>query len=368
MGCCPKNQTIATAEEENNDVGIGELNYGSEDLEHYVNNKTEILSIDLKNISKNNQYEDKFIREIVNEINRYRSMHGSEDLTIDEKINSISQSYSEKLARESIIECSGNLYRGQELGEILFLCNDNISPKELISNCYLENSENYDYSEEPKEPNNFTQLIWKSTEFIGVGYTNTKDNKIYIVLNFYPPGNIKGEYLDNVLSAEKITDMSSMSFIGNLYEEMLNTHNNLRFKHKVSSLTLNANLSTLAQKYANFLYQTLMKEKKHVGNVAEALYEGQKCGINVFIGDDLDARDIMNLWYKQKKNYDFKNEKNNNYNDIRYFTQLVWKNTKDLGFGCVNFNNNEKMIFVALYFPCGNIVGEYKNNVFDEDK
>ena len=365
--CFPKNEAIVTGKGYSySNEGIGEINYGYE--EPYYYNNTENDSIKLKNIKSLNQCEDKFITEIVDKINKYRSKHGSDDLTIDEKINKISQSYSEKLARESIIECSGNLYKGQELGEILFLCNDNISPQELITNCYIENSENYDYSHEPKEANNFTQLIWKNTELIGVGYSVTKDNKIYIVLNFYPPGNIKGEYLENVLPPESKTEVSSVSVIGNLYEEVLNEHNNLRSKHKVSPLNLNTRLSNLAQKHANFLFQLYNKGKKNIENIEDVFYEGEKCGINVYIGNVVEGKEIMNSWYNQKKEYDFKNQKNCNYSDVKNFTQLIWKNTRDLGFGYVNCNNNEKMIFVTLYFPRGNIEGEYKNNVFDEEK
>ena len=368
MGCncySPRKEEIYTDREDVDD-DIKDINFNCKELDHY-NNNNERFSMRAKKIKNVNHQGDKFIKEIVNEINKYRSRHGSDDLIIDENINEISQSYSEKLARESIIECSGNLYKGQELGEILFSCNENISPKELIYNCYIENSENYDYSQEPSEANNFTQLVWKNTEYIGVGYSLTKENTIYVVLNFYPPGNIKGEYLENVLPPDALTETSTISIMGNLYEEMLSEHNNLRFKHRVPSLNLNANLSTLAQKYANYIYDLYKKGKKTRWDVGDAFYEGEKCGINIFIGKTMEGKEIMNLWYKQKEKYDFRNHKHFNQQDTKNFTQLVWKNTRDLGFGCVSYNNNENMIFVVLYFPCGNIEGEYKYNVFDED-
>ena len=76
---------------------------------------------------------------------------------------------------------------------------------------------------------------------------------------------------------------------------------------------------------------------------------------------------IMKLyWYKGRKNYDFnilsknkKNEENDN------FTQLIWKNTKEVGFG-FNHDNDGNLYVVANYYPCGNIKGQYKNNVLSD--
>lgn len=44
------------------------------------------------------------------------------------------------------------------------------------------------------------------------------------------------------------------------------------------------------------------------------------------------------------------------------FSQLIWKDTKEVGFGVVE--NEGIFYFVAEYFPSGNIPGEYGKNVF----
>ena len=53
---------------------------------------------------------------------------------------------------------------------------------------------------------------------------------------------------------------------------------------------------------------------------------------------------------------------NNFQKDTNNFTQLIWKSTKFVGFGCSNFNG--KYCYVALYYPAGNILGEFTDNVF----
>lgn len=45
----------------------------------------------------------------------------------------------------------------------------------------------------------FTQLIWKSSKFIGFAWAKSKTNRLYVVANYSLAGNFPGEYLANVL-------------------------------------------------------------------------------------------------------------------------------------------------------------------------
>ena len=62
----------------------------------------------------------------------------------------------------------------------------------------------YDFSLAPRQgqgTDHFTQLIWKSTKYIGVGKTLTKRNKMtctIIVARYEPRGNIPGDFNENV--------------------------------------------------------------------------------------------------------------------------------------------------------------------------
>lgn len=49
------------------------------------------------------------------------------------------------------------------------------------------------------ETKHFTQVIWKSSSTLGVGYaTNEDGKKLYVVCNYHPAGNIYDEFIDNV--------------------------------------------------------------------------------------------------------------------------------------------------------------------------
>lgn len=46
---------------------------------------------------------------------------------------------------------------------------------------------------------NFTQIIWKSTKYLGVAAaTNDTYNEVYLVCMYDPPGNIVEDYQDNL--------------------------------------------------------------------------------------------------------------------------------------------------------------------------
>ena len=302
-----------------------------------------------------------FNSEVLETINQYRFKHGLEELTMEEEINKISQKYSEKLARESELELSGNKYNGKELGEIIFCYKEGISPKELIDMWYINEAKNYDYKKEPKVPSNFTQLIWKNSKSIGIGHTLTKDNKLYIVINFFPGGNIKGEFLKNIfppLSHRKYST-SEQAQNSKFLEEVLLAHNELRIRHNSPPLILNPILIKLAQNHS----EALSKEEKLINSNNKL--KNQKIGENLFMSkNSCSGEEVTSYWYRGIKKYNFNNLQNNNENDIEInnFTQMIWKSTKEVGFG-YSFDKKGNFYVVANYYPCGNIKGEYINNV-----
>ena len=318
-------------------------------------NKNQIFNSKNLILEKN----EEFILEILSEINKYRIKHGVEELIYDEKITKIAQKYAEKCAREKELELSEHIYNDIDLGEILFCGNAELTPKEIIDIWYNEGSENYNYNKEPEISNNFTQLIWKNSKLFGLGHTLTKENKLYIVANFYPGGNIKGEYLNNIFPLINQSDVNSVYSINTKFlEEILNSHNEKRSKHNSPPLLLNPSLSTLAQNKAEEMAEGKKIKKDN----------NQQFGINLFFSKkNCNGEEVTSFWYKGRKKYDFTKLNNNINNDeeINNFTQLIWKNTKDVGFGFSN-DNKGNFYVVAYYFPKGNIKEEYKNNVLHD--
>jgi hypothetical protein len=102
-------------------------------------------------------------------------------------------------------------------------------------------------------------------------------------------------------------------------------------------------------------------EQKKIKKIKE---KNKKMGENFYFSkNNCSGEDVTLFWYKGKNKYNFEKgiiQKNDE--EINNFTQLIWKSTKEVGFG---FTNDEEGNFyvLALYSPKGNINGEYKNNI-----
>ena len=46
-------------------------------------------------------------------------------------------------------------------------------------------------------------MVWKNSRKVGIGTAVAKDGKMIVVANYKPPGNIIGEFKDNVLPPKK---------------------------------------------------------------------------------------------------------------------------------------------------------------------
>jgi len=151
--------------------------------------------------------------------------------------------------------------------------------------------------------------------------------------------------------------------IKSIYGDLLNQHNNIREKIGVQKLALNDDLKILAQKFAdNF---DIIKDS----NLLDFNYKDQPLGINykIFKEDTTDICDICKEWINEKEFYienkdDYKKNKIKYCSKAKHFTQIIWIKTKDVGFGYSQLNNDKK-IFVALYFPAGNIFDEFNENI-----
>ncbi|XP_057336425.1 uncharacterized protein LOC130674985 [Microplitis mediator] len=152
----------------------------------------------------------KFSSEILEYHNRYRSQHESPDLAIDDRLNKFAQEWAEDLAKRDIFERRPN----NSYGENLYVAtskniNWEMLPEEVVKSWY--NEIKFYKFDEPSADNltevgHFTQLVWNNTETMGLGIGISESKKIYIVCNYNPPGNIKGQFKDNVRRAKNHTE------------------------------------------------------------------------------------------------------------------------------------------------------------------
>lgn len=140
-------------------------------------------------------------------------------------------------------------------------------------------------------------------------------------------------------------------------EEALLAHNLYRFIHGVPKLILNSNLSQLAYSRAKEIAEfseITVKQNFYDGiNLGETL--GVVGGFNSYSGIS-----ATQLWYSVISKFDEEGEESF---EGASFSQIVWKSTREAGFGIV-LGNDGKFYFVAEYFPSGNIRGQYEENVF----
>lgn len=402
--------------------------------------------------------------DLINQINKYRGNHGSNKIINDIKIDKISQQFAIKLSKTGVLDYSSNEYKGQILGETVYKSENYFAPLKLAKALYDEISE-YDFKSKDPEPNNFSQMVWKDTEFIGFGMAKNKAGKYFYVINYFPTGNIDGEFKKNVFPSgtkaknekiiknnnndsdgdkyvvKKIVKVTSTNNDNNIdfdkeieefnkefddlnidndneenekYEEInvnkkqnkekekdnrknilleliknkkkeisneknikeknkeniiidnsdfnsfcieaLETHNKYRKMHHAPPLKLNKEICSISENYAKTLANKL-KCLQHSENV----YKGDELGENLYCcyGMEATGQEVSKHWYDEIKKYNFNGDWQSG---CGHFTQMIWKDTKEVGFGKYK-DKKGKIYIVANYYPAGNFLGFFKYNV-----
>ncbi len=144
--------------------------------------------------------------------NYYRARHSASPLTISQRLNHIAQRYADHLAATGKFEHSGNKLGDENIGENLYMQwisrgKVAVSAKDAAKSWYDE-IEHYSFKhpQYSEETGHFTQMIWKSSQKLGVGMALSADGReVYMVTNYYPAGNIinHGYFDKNVLPAKR---------------------------------------------------------------------------------------------------------------------------------------------------------------------
>ena len=156
----------------------------------------------------------------------------------------------------------------------------------------------------------------------------------------------KEKNVGNINQSENIKD------INEIYNGILKQHNSIRKKCHQEKLELNNKITMLAQKFADN-YDSSEESNFIIDN-----YNNQNLGINyeIFKGDISEINNICESWINEGvengkviPNYSKYNIK------TKHFSQMIAKNTKEIGIGYSELNNKEK-IFIVYYYPAGDIL------------
>lgn len=139
-------------------------------------------------------------------------------------------------------------------------------------------------------------------------------------------------------------------------DQCLKWHNEYRSAHQVGNVTWNDKLAEGAEEWANYLADNNKFEHKKNIQPGENLY---------LSGSPLPTEpctEATQLFYGEIKDYDF--NKPGFALNTGHFTQVVWKNTKEIG-AAVKTRKDGRLIVVIRYSPAGNFVGEenFRKNV-----
>lgn len=140
-----------------------------------------------------------FALESLNAHNQYRRKHGAPALSICPKLTKVAQNYAETIAKKDSLVHSNNDY-----GENLFASwGKEPNGREPVTAFYNEIKKyNFNSPGFSKETGHFTQVVWKATKMVGVGKAKSSRGTTYVVYNYHPPGNYKGQFAANVQRAQ----------------------------------------------------------------------------------------------------------------------------------------------------------------------
>ena len=164
-----------------------------------------------------------------------------------------------------------------------------------------------------------------------------------------------------IVSCNNLRNLASFNW-NTVYNDLVSTHNTKRKKHGAPSLTKLAAIASKCQTTANNC-----KSKQDLIHSTD-YYNNEPVGQNLFLmgGAAPTGSYITEDWYSENVNYNYNTGESKNGGEIGHFTQLVWK--KSLNIGCAyavgTWKGYNPSYFVCCnYFPAGNYIGQYTQNV-----
>ncbi len=137
--------------------------------------------------------------------NTHRAKHKSPNVTIDNTLNESAQAWAQTIAAKGDLEHSTNR---NNVGENIYWGGESASLGSTAVDEWYSEIKDYDYNNPvfSGDTGHFTQVVWKGSTKVGCGAApgpatidGTKYDGVYVVCQYSPAGNVKGQFADNVL-------------------------------------------------------------------------------------------------------------------------------------------------------------------------
>ncbi|XP_076292848.1 uncharacterized protein LOC143215031 isoform X1 [Lasioglossum baleicum] len=149
--------------------------------------------------------DSEFITECLCWHNVYRQRHNAPPLTMSPQLCGYAQTWANHLAHTNTF-----YYRNdREVGQNLYCRPGGAVPTDVtgqdVASYWYSAVKQYNFLREPDilhanvNAGHFTQLIWASSRYFGVGKARSRSGKVIVVANYQPVGNISGHFQSNVL-------------------------------------------------------------------------------------------------------------------------------------------------------------------------
>ena len=140
--------------------------------------------------------------------------------------------------------------------------------------------------------------------------------------------------------------------------ELLAHHNKVRKDVGNKPLIWSTQLATYAQEWANHLAK---ENNCNITHRIEPGQQGKTYGENIFWGSsatEFKPIDASKDWYSEIKLYKYRELTEKNWYATGHYTQMIWKDTKEVGVG-VSVCADGALIVVANYYPAGNYLHQF---------
>jgi len=143
---------------------------------------------------------DNIRNQVLEQSNYYRQKHNLPIFTIDDDLTNLAQNWADNIGSRNVMQHRPNNKYGENIYSRLDSTNLGVKAVDGWYNemKYFQLGDNEDDIGKKNEMFHMTQLLWRPSSKIGVGVSKSANDMYYVVVNYNPPGNVMGRFMQNL--------------------------------------------------------------------------------------------------------------------------------------------------------------------------